>query len=105
MVNRLLILVPLVFELTALSSLVPLSFFHPALLCCTRVCNVACDETQSVVCFGNTMVVGPMGETLAKAESNDADELVVAELHLDTLADVHQRIPLADAARHDVYGT
>ena len=42
-------------------------------------CN-ARDEAQQTVAFGRSCVVGPLGETLAVCDDDEAEEAVVAEL-------------------------
>ena len=54
------------------------------------------DGTAATTEFcGQTMIVGPLGETLGVCANDYEDGTVVATLELDHLADVRQRIPLS----------
>lgn len=58
--------------------------------------------TDGIEFWGSSFIAGPQGEILAQA-SNDKEEILIAEVQLETLADVRQNWPFFRDRRIDAY--
>ncbi|XP_035854984.1 LOW QUALITY PROTEIN: omega-amidase NIT2-like [Sander lucioperca] len=59
------------------------------------------DETSSYVAWGHSTVVNPWGEVISKAGPEEA--VIYADIDLQYLADIRQRIPITAQRRDDIY--
>lgn len=65
--------------------------------------DVAQDDEADVVCFGDTAVYCPLGQDVGSRLPKTAAGIVVADLFMDHLNDIRERIPLRPAARRDIF--
>ena len=65
--------------------------------------NQARDDAADTVLFGNTMIVGPLGEVLGRSGDAAADDVVEAEITRAHLSEIRDRIPLTQRRRSDVF--
>ena len=49
-----------------------------------------------VLRYGDTVIIDPLGQRLSECNDSGADEVVFADLSLDHLRDVRDRIPLVE---------
>jgi predicted amidohydrolase len=64
-------------------------------------CAPARDESGSYVSYGNSIVVSPWGDVIARAGAEE--EILYADLDLDLIYKVRRQIPLITARRSDIY--
>ena len=65
--------------------------------------NQARDDAADTVLFGNTMIVGPLGEVLGRSGDAGADGVIEAEITRTHLAEIRDRIPLNQRRRADIF--
>ena len=59
------------------------------------------NDELSYVAYGNSMIVDPWGEIIARAGQNE--EIVYADINLDKLKNVRKELPLLKNRRPDIY--
>lgn len=67
----------------------------------TAGCAAARDERGSYVSYGNSIVVSPWGDIIARAGAEET--ILYADLDLDLIAKVRSELPLLSARRTDIY--
>jgi predicted amidohydrolase len=59
------------------------------------------NEELSYVAYGNSMITGPWGDVLARADENE--RIIYADINLDELKKVRRELPLLSNRRGDIY--
>jgi predicted amidohydrolase len=59
------------------------------------------NEELSYIAYGNSMVTGPWGDILARADENEG--IIYADIDLDELEKVRKELPLLHNRREDIY--
>jgi omega-amidase len=65
------------------------------------VASPARNYDASYVAYGNSMIVDPWGEILARAKENE--EIIYAHIHLSRVEEVREELPLLKNMRTDIY--
>lgn len=58
-------------------------------------------ETASYVSYGNSMIVGPWGEVIARADEKEA--IIFAQIDLGRKLEIHDELPVLKQRRADLY--
>ncbi len=61
------------------------------------------NEELSYVAYGNSMIVGPWGDLMARAGENE--DIIYANINLKDILRVRRELPLLKNRRDDIYGT
>ena len=61
------------------------------------------DHTPQLTSYGNSMIIDPWGNILARA-ADDQEEVILAELHRETLHEVRARIPCLVHRKNKILG-
>lgn len=64
-------------------------------------CSPARDEQANYVAWGHSTAVDPLGQVLCKA--SEGEEIVYADLDLNSMKEVRDSIPIYSQRRFDVY--
>ncbi len=67
----------------------------------TAGCSCARDVTGTYVSYGNSIIVSPWGNILARAGAEET--IIYADLDLDLIGKVRRELPLMSARRNDIY--
>ena len=59
------------------------------------------DSNAGYVAWGHSLVVDPWGDTIC--EAGEGEEMVVADLDLDSIATIRRKLPILAGLRHDLY--
>lgn len=59
------------------------------------------NEELSYVAYGHSMITGPWGDVLVRADKNE--EIIYADINLDNLKKVRRELPLLKHRREDIY--
>eukprot|EP00093_Oithona_nana_P008121 08121.XXX_440542_441462_1 [CDS] Oithona nana genome sequencing. len=59
------------------------------------------DTQATYVAWGHSTLINPWGEIVAKTE--EAEDIIYADIDLDRLQEVRQQVPITQQRRHDLY--
>ena len=59
------------------------------------------DTQATYVAWGHSTLINPWGEIIAKTE--EAEDIIYADIDLKRLAEVRQQVPITQQRRHDLY--
>ncbi|MGZ7119646.1 MAG: carbon-nitrogen hydrolase family protein, partial [Methanobacterium sp.] len=65
--------------------------------------STARNEDLSYVAYGNSMIAGPWGDVLARADKNE--DIIYADIDLNFIGKVRRELPILKNRRNDIYDT